>query len=105
MERIGLRGLYGEEHSRRVKMGVDGHIVEGEMHCGVEAGWRRSELTHAQKTKPGGTEGRPKHGVVEVSEVQGCANQQHKVLSDRKTRRSNGALQRQGTTDTAQDVL
>ena len=65
----------------------------------------RSRTAYAQKTKPGSTEGRPKHGVVKVGEVQRRTNQQHKILSDRKARRSNGALQRQATTDTAQDVL
>ena len=66
-ERIGLGGLYGEKHSRRMKVTVNGHVVEREMHCGVEAGRGRSELAHVQKTKPGSTEGRPKHGVVKVS--------------------------------------
>ena len=49
-ERIGLGGLYGEEHSRRVKVGVNGHVVEREMRCGVEAGRGRSELTRAKQT-------------------------------------------------------
>ena len=92
-ERIGLGGFYGEKHSRRMKVTVNGHVVEREMHCGVNAGWGRSELTHMQKTKPGSTEGRPKHGVVKVDEIQRRTNQQHKVLSDRKARRLNGALQ------------
>ena len=48
-ERIGLGGLGGKEHSRRVKMGVNGQVVEREMHCRVEAGRWRSELTHPQK--------------------------------------------------------
>ena len=91
-ERIGLGGLYGEKHSRRMKVTVNGHVVEREMHGGVEGGRGRSELAHAQKTKPGSTEGRSKHGVVKVGEVQRRTNQQHKVLSDRKARRSNGAL-------------
>ena len=69
-EWIALGGLFGEEHGRRVKMGINSHVVEREMHCGVEAGRGRSEITHAHKTKPGSTEGRPKHGVVEVSEAQ-----------------------------------
>ena len=48
-ERIGLGGLNGEEHSKRAKVGVNGHVGEREMHYGVEAGRRRSELAHAQK--------------------------------------------------------
>ena len=47
-EWIALGGLFGEEHGRRVKMGINSHVVEREMHCGVEAGRGRSELTHAQ---------------------------------------------------------
>ena len=58
-ERIGLGGLDGEEHSGRVEMGVDGHIVKREMRGWVETGRGRGELTHTQKAKPGGTEGSP----------------------------------------------
>ena len=43
--------------------------------------------------------------MIEVSEVQGGQNQQHKVLSDRKTGLTDGALQRLGTMDTAKDAL
>ena len=48
-ERIGLGGLYGEKHSRRMKVTVNGHVVEREMYGGVEGGRGRSELAHAQK--------------------------------------------------------
>ena len=47
-ERISLGGLDGEEHSRRVEMGVDGHIVKRQM-CGwVKTGWGRGEVIHAE---------------------------------------------------------
>ena len=58
-ERIGLRGLDGEEHSGRVEMGVDGHIVKKEVRSWVETERGRGELTHTQKAKPGSTEGSP----------------------------------------------
>ena len=49
-ERIGLGGLDGEEHSGRVEMGIDGHIVKREMRSCVETGRTgRGELTHTQK--------------------------------------------------------
>ena len=104
-ERIGLGSLDGEHHGRRVEMRVDGHVVEREMHCWVEARRGRGELAHAQEAKPGRTERRPEHSIVKVGEVQRGANQQHEILSDGKTGWTDGALQRLGTSDTTKHVL
>ena len=80
--------------------------MKRKMHCWVKAGWGRGELTHARaRSRTRQYRRPPTNGVVEVSEVQGGANQQHKVLSDRKTGRTDGALQRLSTTDTAKDAL
>jgi len=46
-ERIGLGSLDGEQHGRRMEMGVDGHIVEREMLYWVEARREGGELVHA----------------------------------------------------------
>ena len=82
-ERIGLGGLYGEEQSRRVKIGVKGHVFEREMHCGVEAGRGRSELMRKN----------PNQADQKTAQNMAWSNSarfKDVRIRDRKTRRSNG---------------